>query len=190
MCALPSEMRAAIFDHLDRARDVVALYIASRAVLTWPLAVEVAKRLKNRKPWAVLAAGAPLGVLQHLKDKDGFEAGHWPMLARTLLGKAVSGGHLDVVRWLCTIGDIINTRTPYIYPRRRLRAVQPMERGGHRRDTRLLPLLHRPDHRQGRHSGPRGPRSRVASRNSRQHAETTYQTFSSRRAQHPTHLQE
>lgn len=105
---LPLEVRAAIFSHVDEARDMAALYFAHAGLLARPLVVEVADRLGVGIVRRAIAAGASLPTVLCLGARIGMDDHLWKRAARGLLRDAVCGGHLDVVQWLCVAGDIKN----------------------------------------------------------------------------------
>ncbi|AGO85599.1 hypothetical protein psal_cds_1258 [Pandoravirus salinus] len=105
---LPVEVRAAIFSHVDEARDMAAVYFAHADLLVRPLVVEVADRIGIGVVRRAIAAGASLPAVLCLGARVGMDDRLWKHAARGLLCDAVCGGHLDVARWLCVAGDITN----------------------------------------------------------------------------------
>ncbi|AGO85143.2 hypothetical protein psal_cds_982 [Pandoravirus salinus] len=91
---LPPELRALIISRLDALADVGALAIAAPAFLVDPLAVEVDRRLCALGVLRLLASGAPVDVVAYVFERRGV------MPRFDMVPAAVSGGRLDLLRWL------------------------------------------------------------------------------------------
>ncbi|AGO83248.1 hypothetical protein pdul_cds_989 [Pandoravirus dulcis] len=103
---LPLEMRTAILSHVHEARDVGALFFARPGLFARPLIDEVTDRLGAAGVRRAIAAGAPLAAVLYVGERAGMDDHLWKHAARGLLCGAVCGGHLDIVRWLCLVGEV------------------------------------------------------------------------------------